>query len=96
MTNEQIDELVWRIKMECVGGPVLIAIEVREAIDTLETALKSAIQDSARIDALEGECTDEVIEILDSKVNVKKFFLCCQKDQTLREAIDARMNGEGA
>ena len=85
MTNEQIDELVM---LAACGATETIKEQSRRS---LATALKSAIQDSGRIEWLESQ------KRFDCPWQGENSIVFNWPDGTeIREAIDARMKGEGA
>ena len=86
MTSEQIDEFA-RSAKACLDAGLNYQMGVN-AIDTLATALKSAIQDSARVAWMQEFCPRRLAELS----NAMEW----NQVQTLRDAIDTRMKGEGA
>ena len=86
MTNEQIDAEFARIKSSFIAkGRLEYGL-----LDTLATALKSAIQDSARIEWLVSQ------KRLDCPWQGENSIVFNWPDGTaIREAIDARRKGEG-
>lgn len=93
MTNEEIDALVNDVALGFYGGADQRYFSTH-SLAKLATALKSAIQDSKRIEWMEFRLTE--MTICQRGENKMIYQLGNPMNTTLREAIDARVKGEGA